>query len=176
MPLPLFWLGAGAAALYTAAKFSENAQKNIGHVGRFPGECSNTVTPVDGAIVCCGIFGFFDHSGIWLDGNIIELKGNGLIRGISPQRFVKNRSGNTIYMACNSELEPLIGKDVVVRAAAQLYQYSEYDLFNNNCHKFVYKCLTNSTAPLTSFRDLNAKLSGYFACSIHWQPVNAESD
>lgn len=171
MALPLFWLGATATALFTAAKASEHQQKRLGRVARFPGECSIAVEPVDGAIVCCGIYGVFEHSGIWLDGNIIELKGNGLIRGISPDRFMQNRSGDTIYMACGGSLAPLIGEDIASRAVAQLYQYSEYDLFKNNCHRFVHQCLTNDNSRLTRFSDLNASLAKHFQTPIHWQPI-----
>lgn len=171
MALPLLWLGAGAAALFAAAKVSELEQKRSGRVARFPGECSIQVEPMDGAIVCCGIYGIFDHSGIWLDGNIIELKGNGLIRGISAERFMQNRSGDTIYVACGESLTPLIGEDVASRASSQLYQYREYDLFKNNCHRFVHQCLTNNNNGVTSFSDLNASLADYFQSSIHWQPI-----
>lgn len=47
-----------------------------------------------GAIVCCGVGGVLEHTGIWTEDNmIIEFDGNGLIKPISPTRFIKERSG-----------------------------------------------------------------------------------
>ena len=66
------------------------------------------VKPIFGAIVYCGIAGVLDHTGIWLDDNtIVELDGNGLIKPISSQRFLAERSGKQIFIACDSLAQPL---------------------------------------------------------------------
>ncbi|MDO6692504.1 hypothetical protein Q4574_04365 [Aliiglaciecola sp. 3_MG-2023] len=172
MPVPLIWLGAGIAALYASDKVHQANKIKRQYVKHYPGEEQTLVHLQDGAIVCCGIFGVFEHSGIWVDGNIIELKGNGLIRGISPQRFLSNRSGKCIYVLCDDLGLPLISKHAASIAASKLYTYSDYDLIKNNCHRFVWNCVSHSEEALTSFSDLNKALFGYFDSSLSWRPAN----
>jgi hypothetical protein len=167
MPLPLLWLGAGLAGLYAGAKYSDALGRNA--INHMPGEGELSVIPVDGCIVSCGIYGVFDHTGIWVDGNIIELRGNGLIRGISPERFLQQRSGDDIYVACDVNGRVLTTIDSDQRAVNQLYQYSEYDLLKNNCHKFVWQCVSGLNEPLTRFTELNHKLAEHFEGKISWQ-------
>ncbi len=175
MPIPLLWLGAGIAAAYAGSQIAREKQKSDGHIRHFPGEHKSEVTPVDGAIVCCGIYELFQHTGIWLDGNIVELRGNGLIRGISPSRFLADRSGNRIYVACNDSLQPLVAPEAVSNALARLYTYSEYDLVSNNCHRFVYECVSGKTGRITRFAELNAALNALFDTPIHWQPTTVSA-
>lgn len=167
MALPLLWLGAGALALLASKEYAQETRIKS-RIALLPGEGKQSVIPADGAVVSCGIYGLFEHTGIWLDGNVIELKGNGLIRGISPQRFLQNRSGEFIYMACDQFEQPLIAEFAAERARDQLFQYSEYDLFKNNCHKFVWQCISGQKQQLTRFRDLNLKMAEHFNSHIHW--------
>lgn len=160
MPIPFLWLGAGGAAIFAGVKYADK---------RHSVTTSTAVVPVDGAIVCCGIFGVFEHTGIWLDGNIIELKGNGLIRAISPARFVAHRSGELISVACNEKGEPLVAAPAALRAVTKLYQYSEYDVLSNNCHRFVWHCISGNKDPLTRFSDLHKRLGQHFCCQVSWQ-------
>ncbi len=176
MPLPLLWLGAGLAAAYAGSQLVREQLKEDGHIRHFPGEHATPVMPVDGALVCCGIYGLFQHTGIWLDGNIIELKGNGLVRGISPARFLQNRSGERIYIACDSGHRPLVEAGTVARALGRLYSYSDYDVVHNNCHRFVYEMITGVVKPITRFGELNAAVSGYFTTCIHWQPLDTNDN
>lgn len=171
MPAPLLWLGASAIAILAGAKYSNDKclEKSV---SRLPGNSAIEVEPVNGAIVSCGIFGFFEHTGIWVDGNILELKGNGLIRGVSPNRFLQTRSGDDIYMACDNHNRPLIQADAADRALSRLFSYSEYDVIKNNCHKFVWQCISGEDMPLTRFSALNQKMAERFATTIHWHPVN----
>ncbi len=168
MALPLLWLGAGALALLATKEYS-NETRIKSRIALMPSEGKQSVIPVDGAIVSCGIYGLFEHTGIWLDGNIIELKGNGLIRGISTKRFLQNRSGEFIYIACDQAEQPLVAELAAKRATEQLFQYSEYHLFKNNCHKFVWQCISGEKQQLTRFSDLNSKMAAFFNSSIHWQ-------
>jgi len=166
MPVPLIWLGAGLAALYGGVKYSH------AHRGS-PAPESHArylaILPLDGCIVSCGVFGVFDHCGIWNDGTIIELRGNGLIRGISPERFLSQRSGEDIFVACDARQQPLVAPGTQRRALDQLYQYSEYDLFSNNCHKFVWQCISDTNEPLTRFAELKHKMAAHFDSEITWQ-------
>lgn len=168
MALPLLWLGAGALALLATKEYSQESRIKS-RVSLMPGEGTNKVVPVNGAVVSCGIYGLFEHTGIWLEGNIIELKGNGLIRGISPSRFLQNRSGEFIYIACDHADQPLVAEFAAERATKQLFQYSEYHLFKNNCHKFVWQCISGQKQQLTRFNDLNLRMADFFNSDIHWQ-------
>lgn len=171
MPLPLVWLGAGAAALYAGTKLTREFQKSQGYIDHFPGECKRSVMPVDGAVVCCGIYEVFQHTGIWVDNSIIELRGNGLIRGISPERFLEERSGNTIFVACDKSLRPLVNPNTAQAATSRIFEYSEYDLISNNCHRFTMHCVTGGDRQITRFAELNAALLDAFGTKIYWQPI-----
>jgi hypothetical protein len=171
MPLPLVWLGAGLTALYAANKLSENSQKSQGEVQHFPGESDVSVKPVDGAIVCCGVYEFFDHTGIWVEDSIIELHGSGLIKSVSHERFLGDRSGEMAFVACDAQYRPLVAPGATEKAIARIYEYSEYHLINNNCHKFVWGCLSSDSKDVTTFADLNGLLSNFFNSAIHWQPI-----
>jgi len=76
MPLPLVWIGAGIAALAAGNQLLKEHQRSEGITASFPGDDPTRVVPKDGAIVCCGIYEVFEHSGIWIDGRIVELRGN----------------------------------------------------------------------------------------------------
>jgi hypothetical protein len=171
MPAPFLWLGAGAIAMLASVKYSNDKEleKSVGHL---PGHSDVKVKPVNGAIVTCGIYGFFEHTGIWVDGNILELKGNGLIRGISPNRFLQERSGENIYIACDDSNQPLIQPDTADRAVSQLFSYSEYDVIKNNCHKFVWQCISGEEFTLTRFSELNQKIAQHFTTTVNWHPID----
>ncbi|GBL03019.1 hypothetical protein [Glaciecola sp. KUL10] len=171
MPAPLLWLGAAVAGLYATNKANEGYLKSKSVVGCFPGESNFKVTPIDGAIVCCGIFGVLDHTGIWVDGKIIELNGNGLVRAISSERFLENRSGEEIYIACDDAFNVMASKSTVERCIANLYSYKEYDVISNNCHRFVAESVTGNACDITSFSDLNRYLSLFFNAAIHWNKL-----
>lgn len=127
------------------------------------------VKPKPGAIICCFVYGVIEHTGIWLDDNtLIELHGNGLIRAVSTARFLAGRTGTKIYVACNHAHQPLIDGEVLHRAELEIFSYREYDLFDNNCHRFVWSCLSGVEESLPSFNDLNKKLAQYFEQSIYW--------
>lgn len=166
--LPLVYLGAGIAALYAGNRLSEEYQKRQGIVGEFPGDSHKTVMPVEGAIVRCGIYEVLDHTGIWLDEGIVEMNGSGLIRCISPQRFIGQRSGEQIHVACDQQGRVLCDANVAMRAANRLFEVSDYHLLNNNCHRFVAENLSGKPTSLTSFAELNTYLAAHFDTSIRW--------
>jgi hypothetical protein len=170
MPAPLLWFGMSAITLLAGVKYSNGKRfdEPASHLG---GNTDHEVAPINGAVVSCGVYGLFEHSGIWVDGNILELKGNGLIRSVSPKRFLQQRSGDIICIACNHNNIPLIKADAVGRAMSLLFSYSEYDVINNNCHKFVWHCLSGEYIPLTRFSALNQKMAELFTTKIHWHPA-----
>ncbi len=169
MPIPLIWLGAGLIAAAAGVEYTREQQKRSGDVGIFPGECDSPVEPEDGAIVCCGIYGVFQHTGIWLNGKIVELAGTGLIRAISPERFLANRSGERIFLACDAAHNVLTTQEIVNRTAATIFQYSAYDVVDNNCHRYVNRCLTGTNPKITRFGQLNASIATQFSTPVHWQ-------
>jgi hypothetical protein len=173
MALPLLLFGASALAILASNEYARD-QRNQNSLAILLTDQQKKIKPENGAIVSCGVFGVFDHTGIWLDGNIIELRGNGLIRGISPQRFLQGRSGSQIYIACNQHNEVLIESAAIERACVQLFQYSEYDLIKNNCHKFVWNCVTGERNQLTRFSELNRLMANYFGCEISWQKTDTQ--
>jgi hypothetical protein len=173
MALPLLLFGASALAALASHEYAKD-QRIQKYLENVRPDQQKKIKPENGAIVSCGVFGVFEHTGIWLDGNIIELRGNGLIRGISPKRFLQGRSGSQIYIACNQHNKVLIESAAIERACAQLFQYSEYDLINNNCHKFVWNCVTGDRSQLTRFSELNRLMANYFGCEISWQKTDTQ--
>lgn len=169
MPAPIFWLGAAAVSIYGANKLNTAHLRRESILNRLPGQCKRAVSPVNGSIVTCGIYEILDHTGIWVDGNIYELHGSGLVRCISPERFVKNRSGDDIYVACDLGGKPLANEASAKRAKAQLFSLYDYHLVKQNCHKFVATMLTGNTYDITSFSALNECISIYFKQTVDWR-------
>jgi hypothetical protein len=174
MPAPLLWLGAACIGLYASNRANYAYLKRANIVCKLPGESSKRVVPRNGAIVTCGIYGILDHTGIWVNGNIYELSGRGLIRSISYDRFLEHRSGKKIYVACNERFIPLAGEEVAQRCIDNLYQLRKYHLIDNNCHQFVLEMLTGASekTKITSFSELNEALSAFFLTNINWHEVN----
>lgn len=151
-----------------------HAQVMVDHsagVEHYPGESKVAIAPVDGAIVCCGIYGVFEHTGIWLDGHVIELHGSGLVKAVSPQRFLNDRSGEQIYMVCDKHLQPLVVDGAAERAIARIYTYIEYHPWGNNCHRFTFECVSGEKSAVCSFYDFNVAVNRYFHRRLYWQPV-----
>ncbi|MGS0695849.1 lecithin retinol acyltransferase family protein [Shewanella sp. 0m-4] len=190
MALPLIWLGAAAVGAAIVAEEREK-QKTIA-LKRQQGQASakhvsgqsailapslwktgaKKVEPMPGAIVCCFVFGVIEHTGIWLgDNTLVELHGSGLVRAVSTQRFLAGRSGSRIYQACNHLHQPLIGTEVLRRAKQSIFSYREYDLFDNNCHRFVWHCLSGEERALSSFGKLNNQIGRYFSEAVYWDEL-----
>lgn len=169
MPAPLIWLGAAAVSLYAGNKLNTAHLRRQNIINKLPGDCREPVVPINGSIVTCGIYEVLDHTGIWINGNIYELNGNGMVRCISPQRFLENRSGDAIYVACNMQETPLAELASIERAQSQLFSLYDYHLLRQNCHKFVAEMIAGYPRDVTSFSDLNEFLSEYFSCAIDWR-------
>lgn len=189
MVLPIFWLGGAAVSAILLADertkrrdielnrlLGKTAQKSktnplpSGYLS--PSQWQNShkaVAPKPGSIVCCFVYGIIEHTGIWLDDNtLIELHGSGLIRAVSTKRFLAGRTGSKIFIACSHDHQALFDDAALVRAEKAIFTYREYDLFDNNCHRFVWACLSSEETSLPSFNDLNKRLSGHFKQDIYW--------
>ena len=127
------------------------------------------VEPEIGAIVCCGLGGILDHTGIYIgDNTIVELSGNGLVKAISMNRFIAERSGKQIFIACDSLEQPLVSVSAAQKATEQVFNYYEYDVINNNCHRFIWECFTQRDSNFTTFKALNYRLAKYYNRVIYW--------
>ena len=187
MALPLIWLGAAAIGAALVAEERKN-QKDIAHK-RMQGKAKSAHSHGDsaelapslwhtgdkkvalepGAIICCFVFGVIEHTGIWLgEDTLVELHGSGLVRAISIERFLAGRSGSRVYQACNHRHQPLVGINALERAKEAIFSFREYDLLDNNCHRFVCYCLTGEEKSLSSFSKLNNEIGSYFKEAIYW--------
>lgn len=190
MPLPLLWLGAAASALavkvvaddrklqqgkrlknYRALTLAD-LEHSQSPIATYPTDMFFTeqqVKPAVGAIVCCGIGGVLEHSGIWIgDNTIIEVDGNGLVRALSPQRFTHTRSGKGIFIACDSLGTPLASELAAEKAIEQLFQVIDYHLFDNNCHQFIWQCFQTNAQAITTFKALSINIAQLFDRVIYW--------
>ncbi|QQX82005.1 lecithin retinol acyltransferase family protein [Shewanella sp. KX20019] len=187
MPLPLVWLGAAAIGAALIAdereKQKEIAKKRLhgnavaDHTTGASAELSPSlwhtgdkkVQLEPGSIICCFVFGVIEHTGIWLgDDTLVELHGSGLIRAVSTRRFLVGRSGSRVFQACNHLHQPLVGEQILARAKQAIFTYREYDLLDNNCHRFVWHCLSGEEKALSSFSKLNNEIGMYFKEAIYW--------
>ena len=190
MALPLLWLGGAAIGALVVAD-ERNKRKALQverRLGRAPVEPNEKqaspltpsvwhssdvkVAPMPGSIVCCFVFGVIEHTGIWLgDDSLVELHGSGLVRPISSKRFLAGRTGSRIFQACDHQHHPLIADKALARATASIYQYRDYDLFDNNCHRYVWSCMTGEEVAISSFDKLNKQLASYFNQAIYWDEI-----
>ena len=191
MALPLLWLGAAALSAFAVKELADDRKKqqhsrrdgygpktldrldkHDSKVATYPTELFHTyekVIPQYGAIVCCGIGGVLDHTGIWVgDNTIIELDGRGLIKPVSSERFTDNRTGEKIFIACDSDARCLTSEVAAQRAINQIYQYQDYHVIENNCHQFLWQCFNPGDDNLTTFKELNNRLATYFNRQIYW--------
>lgn len=125
-----------------------------------------------GALLVCEIFHLFEHSGIYIgEGQIVELQGSGLVRSVSVRRFLADRSGEEILVACDQTGRPLGNPAAQQRAIQQIFTYQPYDLIRNNCHRFCVQCLTGTAWPVTSFFDLKLQLQQLLRQPLRFENV-----
>lgn len=189
MPLPLFWLGAAAVSALTVNELSKDRKKQqlkrFSHPIKtfdkegddsstviYPSELFSTaqkVKPEIGSIVCCGIGGVLEHTGIWVgDNTIVEMDGNGLIKPLSAQRFTKERTGKNIFVACDANAKCLAIEMAAMQAIKKIFKYEKYDMISNNCHQFVWTCFKPNDTRLTTFKELNKRIALHFKRQIYW--------
>lgn len=115
--------------------------------GGIAADCLNIkVRPLTGSVVYCKILGgVAEHSGIYVGNNqIVHLNGSGLVECIPPETFLDKESRssfNAIYVAAHAGMA-VGSKDAAKRARNMIGSFQEYDILQNNCHRFVSGCLT----------------------------------
>lgn len=198
MALPLLWIGAAAVSALAVKELADDRKEqqrqrrssfkpqSLDDLGRhnspvavYPSDLFDThqtSAPAIGAVVCCGIGGVLEHTGIWVgEDTIIELDGQGLIKPISVKRFTKERSGSKIFIACDSLGNPLASELAAERAVKQIFQYQDYHLLENNCHQFIWQCFKPNDESLTTFKSLNRRIAKHFNRKIFWDICDASS-
>ena len=192
MALPLILLGAGLVGAAVAAGeankknrmadqlrlLHEDGEPHLDGdegVAKLPSEVltSNfSCQPVPGAVVCCSVFSAFDHTGVWIDDNlIVELHGTGLIKGVTPKRFLQNRSGNQMFVACDSKGNPLVVEGSAERSAEHIFDYRDYDLVKNNCYRFTWYCVSGEDKKVTRFSQFNQLLAQKHGKKVYWDKL-----
>ncbi len=135
-------------------------------------DATHQLQPIPGSIVCCDIYGVFTHTGIWLNGSVVELAGNGLVRNISPERFLQQRSGSQIFVMGSDSGEVLACEHAAAQAHSQIFEYLPYDVITNNCNRFVATCYgLPQPQDVTLFNELTDKLSNFFNKLIVFYPM-----
>ena len=191
MPLPLLWIGAAAVSAMAVKGLADDRKsqqrkransfrvqtlaeldRHDSPIATYPTDIFDTeqkVLPEIGSIVCCGIGGVLDHTGIWVgDNTIIELDGNGLVKPVSPRRFTDDRSGKGIFIVCDSLGKPLSSELAAQNAIEQIYQQRDYHLFDNNCHQFIWQCFQPNAQAITTFKSLSVNIAQLFDRVIYW--------
>ncbi|WP_341205732.1 hypothetical protein [uncultured Psychrosphaera sp.] len=130
------------------------------------------VQPQPGSIVCCEVYNLFEHTGIWIDQDtIIELSNDGLVKAVSASRFLDERSGKNIFVACNARHQPIVLPGCESRALHSIFTYREYDVLENNCHRFTHYCLSGKDIKVSRFTRLNELLIDNVEQNIYWDKV-----
>ena len=183
MPLPIFIIGASIlGGLFINDQHKKHLKKQdidrLGYktknniVARSPSDLlpsNKTHKMLPGTIVCCHVYGGFEHTDIVIDDNlIIELHGSGLVKAVSAKRFLASRSGENIFIACNKLGEAFIFNDAIERAHQEVYKYYDYHLFECNCYIHTLSCIIGKVEKLNSFEDFNTHLYKLTQEPIYW--------
>lgn len=99
-----------------------------------------------GSVIACDLaYGIIDHSGIYVGNNeVIELNGNGLIRKISIEEFIRDgkiRTGENIHTATWKN-ESISCAQWAYNAEKLLNEPVNYHLALCNCHNFIFTCIS----------------------------------
>ncbi len=189
MPLPLFVIGAsifsGLALIdsYKKSLHKQDINRSINDfkqsdkiIGREPSELlpsamSHVLMP--GAIVCCHVYGAIEHTGIVIEDNlIVELHGDGLVKAVSEKRFLNNRSGSHLFIACDQQGVAFNYPVASNRACNEIFQFYDYNLLSQNCYSHTWFCLSGKREKITNFSEFNKKLFSLTAHKIHWDRVS----
>ena len=105
------------------------------------------VLPMRGCVVYCDLaFGIAEHSGVYVGGRtIVHLDGSGRIEAVSPERFLDRLDGFnsaiSIYISCAGDFAS--GDERTARRAESMVgSRRDYNVLTDNCHRFVYGCLS----------------------------------
>lgn len=114
------------------------------------------VYPKRGSIVYCDLaFGYAEHSGVYIgDGRIVHLNGNGVVKAVSPKKFIDGKTAINIYVSCDSDACAVGCNRVADRAESWLDHQRDYNVILDNCHQFTSACLTGDLANSDNFMRL----------------------
>ena len=160
----------------------------------FAAEFRDKVRPVPGCVLKCDLAGGVSimcgslcHTGIYLgDDRIAEVvpgKRRAKIQIVDPYDFLNGqgtnfiRTGINIYVATDGEGRALGSRAIADRALdyhKRRRSGGEYDLVDNNCHKFTVRCITGEEpddVKLTE-SDIEDALKEEFGCDeVTWEPT-----
>ena len=160
-------------------------------------EFKDRVKPEPGSVLRCDLAfganflgGRICHTGIYLgDDKIAEITnddGKARVQVVDPYDFLHGRGTNfvrtgiNVYVATDGCGSALGAPEIAERARsfARRWRHGEYDLVDNNCHKFTVHCVTGvkpGAAKLTD-RDVANALKQVFGCeSVTWEPTPAST-
>ena len=159
----------------------------------FAAEFKDKVRPVPGCVLRCDLAGGVSltcgslcHTGVYLgDDRIAEVvndDGRAKVHVVDPYDFLNGqgtnfiRTGINIYVATDGEGNALGSQAIADRAMAYSRRKGrgEYDLVDNNCHKFTVRCITDEEPEdaKLSESDVEDALEGVFGCDrVTWEPT-----
>lgn len=156
-----------AVVLYGLSKYISKRTKEV---------FSTPVEPKVGSILKCSFFEL-DHSGIYIgDNKIVEVYNGynrfggsvgseGLIRIATIEQFL-TKTAFKIYVACSKNGEVINNLQVAEQAKMKVNKKVDYNIANNNCHKFVCDCISESSHNLSLYnfavlcRKISKELNG----------------
>lgn len=103
----------------------------------------NKVEPEVGSIIYCDLlFGYAEHSGVYIgDNQIIHLNKYGNVEIVDTFEFTFGTTAMSIYVSCCSK-KPRGGEIIAERAKSMLGTSINYNFLANNCHQFTSGCIT----------------------------------
>lgn len=163
-------------------------------VESFAAEFRDKIRPIPGCVLRCDLAGGASlmcgslcHTGIYLgDDRIMEVvpeDGRAKVHIVDPYNFLNGqgtnfiRTGINIYVATDGEGHALGSHEIADRALAYRKTHrsrGEYDLVDNNCHKFTVRCITGEEPDgmQLSESDVEDALENEFGCDqVTWEPT-----
>lgn len=159
----------------------------------FAAEFKDKIRPIPGCVLKCDLAGGVSimcgslcHTGIYLGENrIVEVvpgKRKAKVQIVDPYDFLNGqgtnfiRTGINVYVATDGEGNALGSQAIADRAMAYSKRESrgEYDLVDNNCHKFTVRCITGEEPEdaKLSESDVEDALESVFGCDqVTWEPT-----
>lgn len=163
----------------TKRYFRDQKQFEINYDDRlFGGPKFGTRSARRGSILCTGLAGLWEHSGVYLGkGRIAELNSTGLIQAVSPKQFLCYGGGyeGRILIACQSEWHVHESETVARRAEEFLGSNRDYHMIMDNCHQFTSGCITGKTENIdNAFWMLEDTIRSEFCPggSFTWEPAD----
>lgn len=110
-----------------------------------------TVTPIEGSVLYCDLYGVVKHSGVYVgDDNISNIVVHKFLESTvklsSPDDFTtKSLFKDKIYVSCDSHRTAVGDFAVSDTALARVGEQSFYGLVIKNCHQFSSKCVQSAS-------------------------------